>query len=192
MTPLMVSCWHQGKPQQSCHRGKTSSEGHWWGLPVITQVAASPPDSGTSSTSFGMIYLGLLLLNNIALVFLFFFYFFPGEKSTIHKLWSQLSASQVPGLLDLLWLSHCSTSSWECHLDCFERAHKCLFWAGIFGLFTAIEIAFVKLEIVNATQNYKVFCRPLHCRPYKIFKRQNLYIKFILFVAFLAVTAIYY
>lgn len=51
-----------------------------------------------------------------------------GKKSTIHKLWSQLSASQVPGLLDLLWLSHCSTSSWERHLDCSERAHKCLFW----------------------------------------------------------------
>lgn len=68
-------CWHpaaQGQQQQSCRRGDTSPGGHWLAA-AITQDTASLPNGGTSSTSFGMIYHGVLLLNNITLFFLFIF-----------------------------------------------------------------------------------------------------------------------
>lgn len=174
-----VPCWHQGKSQQSCHWGKTSSKGQWWGSPVITQDGASPLYNGTSSTSFGTIYFGLLLLNNIALVFLFLL-FLSREKKHYSQTLTPAVCFPSPwttGLILALSLFHP-----------FLKVSSGLFWESplMFVLSRYVwifhcyrNVAFVRMEIVNATQNTG-FWRPWHCRPYKIFKSQNLYIKFIL------------
>lgn len=141
MAPFMVSCWHKGKSQQSCHWGETSSEEQWWGPLVITQDAASPPDSGINSTSFGMIYLGLLLLNNIALVFLSFISF-QGKKALFTNFdpscllpksldyWTYFGSLTVPPLLEsVIWIvlrEPISVCSEQVSLD-FSLLWKCCF-----------------------------------------------------------------